>query len=243
MIRGLYTAASGALSTLQAVDVVVNNIANLSTPGFKKDIPLQESFSKILNRKIARQEEINKIRNTFTDFSEGKLISTKDKFDFAIEGDGFFVISTPQGIAYTRAGNFTLDKTGMLTTLEGFPVMGERGIITIPRKSKNQVKITSKGKVIVEGRVINTILIESFSNLSSLQKIGNNLFQPSGRTAINRVKEISLKQEYLEISNVDPLQEMVNLITNFRTYEINQKVIQFQDDTLEKVCNEIGRIR
>ena len=131
----------------------------------------------------------------------------------------------------------------MLTTLEGFPVMGERGIITVPRKSKNQVKITTKGKVIVEGRVINTILIESFSNPSSLQKIGNNLFQPSGRTAINKVKEISLKQEYLEISNVDPLQEMVNLITNFRAYEINQKVIQFQDDTLEKVCNEIGRIR
>ncbi len=243
MIRGLYTAASGALSTLQAVEVLVNNIANLSTPGFKRDIPLQESFSKILNRKIAQQEEINKIRNTFTDFSEGKLTFTENKFDFALEGEGFFVISTPQGTAYTRAGNFTLDKTGMLTTLEGFPVMGERGIITIPRKSRNEVKFTTRGEVMVDGRVINNILVESFSNPSLFQKIGNNLFQPSMRTAINKVKEISLKQGYLEISNVDPLKEMVNLISNFRTYEINQRIIQLQDSTLEKACNEIGRIR
>jgi len=243
MIRGLYTAASGALSTLQAGEVLVNNIANLSTPGFKKDTPLQESFSKILNRKIAQQEEINKIKNTFTDFSEGKLTFTENKFDFALEGEGFFVISTPQGTAYTRAGNFTLDKTGMLTTMEGFPVIGERGIITIPRKSRDEVKFTTKGKVIVGERVINTILVESFSNPSLLRKIGNNLFQPSGRAAIRKVKEISLKQGYLEISNVDPLKEMVNLITNFRTYEVNQRIIQLQDSTLEKACNEIGRIR
>jgi len=243
MIRGLYSAASGALATAQAQETITNNLANIATTGFKRDIPLYGSFSRILQRKINQSEEGVKIRDVFIDFSQGRLVHTGNVFDLALEGEGFFVISTPEGISYTRAGNFTLDKQGKLVTLNGFPVMGENSPIVIPGGGRQEVEFTPEGEVIVNGEIINHIRIDLFPDTRFLCKVGGSLFRPYRGARASEARKTYVRQGYLELSNVEPLKEMINLISNFRVYEINQRILQLQDSTLDKACNQIGRIK
>ena len=243
MIRGLYSAASGVLTALQAQEIIANNLANIPTTGFKRDVPLYESFSRILQRKINQDEGEVRLRDAFIDFSQGRLIHTGNIFDLALEGEGFFVISTPEGISYTRAGNFTLDKEGRLSTLNGFPVMGENGSIVIPREGAQGVEFTPEGEVIVNGKVVNRVRIDLFSDTRLLYKVGNSLFRPYRGARAREAKKTYIRQGYLELSNAEPIKEMISLISNFRAYEVNQRIIQLQDSTLDKVCNQIGRIK
>ena len=243
MIRGLYSSASGAVSAVQAQQVIVNNLANIATTAFKRDIPLYESFSRILEKKMSQEEQGVRLRESFPDFSQGRFVHTGNTFDLALEGEGFFVISTPQGIAYTRAGNFTLDSEGKLVTPNGFPVMGEDGPIIIPGKKAQDVKFTPEGEVRVNGEIINRIRIDFLPEPSLLYKVGNSLFKPYKGARVAEAKKTYLRQGYLELSNVEPIKEMVELISNFRLYEVNQRVLQLQDDTLDKTCNQVGRIK
>jgi len=241
MIRGLYSAASGMLSTIHAQEIITNNIANVNTPGFKRDIPVYESFSNILQRQINRDTRQTRVQSTFIDLSEGKLTFTGNTFDFALEGKGFFALSTPQGIAYTRSGNFSLDRQGRLVTPEGFILLGENGPITISVNNISKLKFNEKGEVIIDGKVVDQIRVDVVRR-SSLYKEGENLFRISQPVGVNRANNISVKVGYLETSNVDIISEMVSLINNFRMYEANQRLIQLQDSTLDKACNETGRI-
>lgn len=244
MIRGLYSASSGALATAQAQEIITNNLANITTTGFKRDIPLYESFSRILQRKVNQGEEHVRIRNVFTDFSGGRIVHTGNVFDLALEGEGFFVVSTPQGIAYTRAGNFKLDRGGRLITFDGFPVMGGNdSFIIIPGERVQGVELTPEGEVRVDGETINRLRIDLFPDTRFLYKVGGSLFRPYRGARASEAKETYVRQGYLELSNVEPIKEMITLISNFRAYEINQRIVQLQDSTLDKVCNQIGRIK
>jgi len=178
---------------------------------------------------------------TFVDLTQGQLISTENNLNFALEGEGFFALLTPQGVAYTRDGNFSLDNKGKLVNADGFYLLGEKGPISIPSDGiVNDLKFNKKGEMIVNGKVINQIRID---NPSLLSKQGNNLFKAYNSTKIKKTKETFIKEGYLEASNVNIIEEMVNLIENFRLYEANQKVIQSEDNTLNKICNEIGSIK
>ena len=241
MLRGLYSAASGMLSAIYAQEIITNNLANSETVGFKRDIPVYKSFSTLLQREMKRDTRQTKMEATFTDLTQGQLIPTGNNLNFALGGKGFFALLTLQGVAYTRDGNFSLNNKGRLVNSEGFPLLGEKGPISIPSNgSVKNLKFNKKGEVIVEGKAIGQIRVD---NPSSLYKQGNNLFKAYNSAKTEKAKEIFIKKGYLESSNVNIIEEMVNLIENFRLYEANQKVIQSEDSTLNKICNEIGLIR
>ena len=240
MLRGLYSAASGMLSAINTQEVITNNLANSETIGFKKDIPIYKSFSTLLEREMNQDTRQTKMEATFVDLTQGQLISTENNLNFALEGEGFFALLTPQGVAYTRDGNFSLDNKGKLVNADGFYLLGEKGPISLTSDGiVNDLKFNKKGEMIVNGKVINQIRID---NPSLLSKQGNNLFKAYNSTKIKKTKETFIKEGYLEASNVNIIEEMVNLIENFRLYEANQKVIQSEDNTLNKICNEIGSI-
>ena len=242
MLRGLFSAVSGMISMAQAQEVICNNIANVATPGFKRDIPVYRSFSTILEREIQNRERQCRIESTFIDFKQGKIESTGRPLDIAIKGEGFFVVLTPYGTAYTRAGSFRLDKEGRLVTPEGYFLLGtKRPLIYIPSDKASKLKISSQGEILVDGKVIDKIRIDVPKKpVFYLYKEGKNLFRV-GHTGYAPLKKGNyfVKQGYLELSNVDIVEEMVDLITNFRLYEAAQKAVKIQDATLEKICNQL----
>jgi len=243
MIRGLYSAASAMLATARAQEVITNNIANVNTPGFKRNIPVYQSFSNILQREIDGDTGQSRLQETFIDLAQGEFTFTDNIFDFALEGEGFFVLSTPQGIAYTRNGSFSLDKENRLVTSENFVLMGERGPLIIPVKEIAELRFNQNGEIQIGEKVLDQIRIDILPEVSFLAKIGKNTFQLSPQVQTTRATAVRIKQKYLETSNVDIISEMINLIDNLRVYEASQKMIQLQDNTLDKLVNEIGIIR
>ncbi|SDY66867.1 flagellar basal-body rod protein FlgG [Proteiniborus ethanoligenes] len=174
------------------------------------------------------------------DYTEGTLIETGNKLDLALKGDGFFSIETPEGIRYTRDGSFTLNSNGELVTKEGYAVLGQYGPIVL---SHNSFDINENGDIIVEGQVENSLVIVSFDNKEYLRKQGNNLYAVLENVDPGETEFVGqVLSGYLEASNVDTIKEMVSMITAYRSYESSQKVIKTQDELLEKIVNELGRV-
>ncbi|GAB6099476.1 flagellar basal-body rod protein FlgF [Halanaerocella petrolearia] len=247
MLKGLYTAASGMQASLQKNNTISNNLANINTTGYKKDMTVQKSFSEEL---VARLDgEVTKVgksgsqvtvAGTPTDQSDGSLKRTGNKLDWAIKGSGFFAVQTQQGVRYTRNGNFTINNQNQVVTQEGYPVRGEQGILQVPPNS-NQVSIKDN-QLVVDGRVENRIMIQDFADKSGLVKEGTALFRRTPQAGQAFAAQAQVEQGYLEQSNVNPVEEMVKMIDNSRKYQADQKVVKAQNETLGKAVNEVGKV-
>ncbi len=257
MIRGLYTSGYSMLTLSRKMDTVSNNIANVNTNGFKKDTVVFEEFSDVLVKRffdgsdysskpvrVGNMTLYNDIAEVHTDFTQGALESTGLSTDVAINGDesAFFCIAVPQDNQfreyYTRDGGFKLDAESRLVTRDGYSVMGENGAIIL---NGSDFVISDRGEVIQNGETIDTLKIRKFENPESLRKYGFNLLTVTNESQ-DAAFEGTIQQGFVERSNVDSVKEMVDMITVLRAYESNQKLIQYQDSTLEKAVNEIGRI-
>ncbi|PRX35750.1 flagellar basal-body rod protein FlgG [Orenia metallireducens] len=246
MIRGLYTATAGMENALIKNNTISNNLANINTTGYKKQTTIEKSFSnKLLNKiynnvttigKVGTGVGVDRISN---DFDEGAFTETENTFDWAIKGDGFFAVQTPQGIRYTRNGNFTVNNQGQVVTQNGHLVMGEGGILQIPSGTKVNIDANN---LVVDGRVLGRIQIVSFANKSGLIKEGDTLFRRGPEVGGTFRATGEVVQGYLEDSNVNAIQEMVRMIDNSRLYEADQKVIQAHNDTLGKAVNDVGKV-
>ncbi len=258
MIKGLYTAASGMLSTTMHMDTMANNMANMNTVGFKKNHTSIQSFPELMIQRVDAEGVKNigtlnsgsKIKATPVNFSQGALRTTGNTFDLAIQGDGFFTVMDNQGEPfYTRNGAFILNDSGDLVNQEGNQVLAlNNRPINIPRDGR-KIEITSAGIISADGQIIDELHITRFQNNATLEKVGSNLFRETEATQINQDPPVdqalgySIFQRTLEGSNVNMIQEMVNNITGLRLYESLQKNIQMQNQTLGKVVNEVGRYR
>lgn len=255
MIRSLYTGTTGMNSQQLNIDVIANNLANVSTTGFKKSINTfqdllyetlkvpgsptsadTESPTGILVGMGVRPASVTKV------FSQGELIQTENELDVAIEGAGFFQIELPNGdTGYTRAGAFKLDSTGRMTNSNGYPLLPT---ITIPEGSR-QITISDTGIVSAilpgenEASEIGTMELAIFTNAAGLSATGDNLFVESNASGTATTGEPGddgfglLIQTFLEGSNVNIVQELTNMITAQRAYEINSKTIQTSDDMMQ----------
>jgi flagellar basal-body rod protein FlgG len=255
MIRALWTAASGMESQQKNIDVIANNLANVNTTGFKKS---RADFQDLMYQNLkttgapstnttqiptgiqiglgSRLAAVTKI------FTTGDFSQTGNELDLAIEGDGFFQIQLPDGsTAYSRSGAFKKDSTGRVVTSDGYPLLPA---ITIPTNA-TKTTIGTDGTVSVLQAGQNTatqvgnIQLASFSNPSGLSAQGKNLFIVSdasgaattgtpGQTGLG-----TLAQGFLEMSNVSVMEEMVNMITGQRAYEVNSKAVQAADEMLQ----------
>ncbi len=260
MIRGLYTAAAGMMSTLTSNDTVADNIANINTTGFKRNSVVHESFPEMMLNRMTPEgaKEIgsitsgSKIHDTRIHFEQGGLHETGNTFDVALTGDGFFTVNGPKnpdtGEAtsyYTRAGNFMVSEEGFLTTMNGKHVQGSLGDIQL-NLDRGPFMINDRGELIAQDRVIDQIKVTRFEENNTLQKAGNALFQKTESSVEMAAPNPNDKLGYvmhqgkLERSNANPIGELVNMIQGHRLYETLQKNIQMHNQALGKAANDIA---
>lgn len=261
MVRGLYTAWTGMVNEQKRLDVISNNMANSDTIGYKKQGVTSQSFDdelalrihnnnapSPLNFRIGNMNLGVKIGETYHDFSQGSLRETGNTYDLALSGDGFFTIQTTnkQGVTstkYTRDGSFTVTTDGYLVTRDGDYVLDTNGNrIQIPgAQTAHNVAFDERGNVLVDGQQIATLGIASFANPQALLLYGENMYDATDAAGL-QVGTAVVHQGYLEMSNTNVIEEMVDMITITRAYEAGQKMIQTVDNTLDKAVNDIGRV-
>jgi flagellar basal-body rod protein FlgF len=233
MNSGMYSALSGDVNMMDKLDVVANNLANVNTVGFKKDrlyfSKALDTASQSLNGGALTDNAIISQTGMFTDYSAGSIQKTDNTFHMALDGDGFFAVKTPQGIAYTRQGNFIRDKNGMLTTIDGYPVQARGGgDISIPA---GNVQVDATGKVMVDATAAGSIDVVDFPKPYQLNKINGTMFVPANsQVTPQAATKTSVMQGYLENSNVNAISEMMQIIDCSRSFESCQRVIKSYDD-------------
>lgn len=259
MIDSLYIGATGLNAQQLNVDTVANNLANVNTTGFKRS---RVNFEDVMYREVLRsgamQDNAAKgqlggsgvgVASVHKMFNAGDLKKTDHAFDVAIRGDGFLEAALPDGQqVYTRAGRLTINKEGFLATAEGHAL---KPMITVPADAKG-IDISSTGIVLAtfgEGRKpeeLGQLELAVFTNAAGLAPLGENLYrgtEASGEPTFGKPGEDgrgALAQGYLESSNVRLVDEMVNLMTAQRAYEVNAKVIQVSDE-LMSLSNNLRR--
>ncbi|SES83684.1 flagellar basal-body rod protein FlgG [Natronincola peptidivorans] len=362
MLRGLYTATSAMQTSQKKLDVSSNNIANVNTTGFKKDVLVAEAFPEVLIKKINGQQQsqpysrnlvveverdgeayrlsteggyftaegaLGKSHSSFTNFAvdeegylktfyrdvngmidtsegnyildntgnriqvennnieinergqviangqvaanlisrpgantigtlnsglrlekvqtyfnQGTLEETTNPLDLAIEGNGFFRVSTPMGDMYTRNGNFSLNNNGEIVTKEGYFLIGQFGSILLEEDFQiEDFRIAEDGAVIVNNQLVDQIQMVDIQNVHELRKYGAGYYETVEGAEL-QIEDFQGKilQGFLEGSNINPIQEMVNMVSVLRAYESNQKVVQAYDEILQKAVNDIGKV-
>lgn len=271
MVRGWYTGASGMKAQQNRLDAISNNLANVDTTSYKRDITVSKNFPELLLRrmgddgvyktpfgsadvapiigKIGLGVELNEL---FTDFAQGSFKPTSSDSDMALEGNGFFAVETPYGERYTRNGNFTVGVEGFLETKEGYPVLGENGRIYL---EDSKYTVNKNGEVWVrpisntdaDPILLDRMKLVNFENDRYLSKQGSSLYKDTPVSGPALPAEGSLRpiiqQGFVEASNVNVVNEMVQMIEVNRAYEANQKSIQSEDTMMQKLWGETVRLK
>jgi len=245
MNSGIYPAVSGSLAAMRRMDVISNNLANINTPGYKKD---KMSFEGLLAGPVnppavpqgKTADPILQKENIYIDYASGPTSQSGNPLDLALSGDGFFAVTTPQGTAYTRQGNFRTSADGTLVTVDGYPVQGVGG--SAIRIQGSRVEIDAKGAVTVDGEVTGAISVVDFEKPYTLTKVGSALFVAADPQVAPRAGKAQIQQGYLEGSNVESISEMVQMIETNRYFEACSKVIQNFDAISSRAANDIGKV-
>jgi flagellar basal-body rod protein FlgG len=259
MMRSLWTAASGMAAQQANIDVVSNNLANVNTTGFKKS---RSDFEDLMYQTIRQSGTAtgadtmlptgiqlgSGVRQVATQkiYTQGPTQSTGSDLDMTIEGDGFFQITMSDGtINYTRDGGFKRDEQGRIVNSEGYPL---EPAITIPEGS-SKIEISSDGRVSATlagqnaSQELGQIQLVKFVNPAGLDSVGHNLLKETAASGTPVASDPGvdgtgkIMQKYLEMSNVQVVEEMVNMIVAQRAYEINSKAITTSDNMLEQAAN------
>lgn len=225
MERGLYIAASGMIAEQMRQDAIANDLANASTPGYKADRMTQASFGDLLLSNTSTGQVIGTLGmgayadSMVTDVRPQATRVTDEPLDLAIAGEGWFGVQTPEGVRYTRNGQFSASPQGQLIDQLGRPVLGPGG---------QPVQLNAQGQV-TPGSV-------GVFALANARKEGDNYF--TGAAGGQAAGEVQIGA--LEGSGIDPARTMVDMIASFRAYEAGQKVIQTIDETLRKTSTQVG---
>lgn len=266
--KGIYTAVSGAIAQSQRLDTIANNIANANTTGFKRD---EQVFNEYLSA-YEKQDDVIEVprvpasiesfydmqggdrayvnsAGTFTSHTQGNLKSTNSPMDCAIEGQGFFEVSTPQGVRLTRNGSFKIDSNGQLVTREGYPVLHE-GLGQPPEarmiklSGGSNLTISYNGDIYDSGNLISKLSVVDINDKDAIQKVGNSLYQVKGNSteAIKNAGDAKIHQGFLEGSNVNIIQEMTDMIQAARIFETNNQAIKAFDQMDEKLVRDVPKL-
>lgn len=267
MMRALWTAGLGMTGQQFNVDVISNNLANVNTTSYKKE---RAEFKDLLYETMDRAYVLNDsgkpvnlqvghgstVVATVKDFSPGNFEKTDNPLDFAIDGNGFFMVKGPKGdIVYTKDGSFKLSVTeegNMLTTSEGYPVLDDTGSEIIFSVSPSKLQISGDGELSYTDSATGTTVplgqrigLVQFPNVQGLESIGGNLYAMTSASGepvndMDTDDRSVIMQSYLESSNVQVVEEMVKLIVAQRAYEINSKAVQSADEMLG-IANNLRR--
>jgi len=216
---------------------IANNLANVTTIGYKRDIVDKKAVAAAFDHHLQFAGMVAPQETATVDMHPGALQSTANPLDLAIEGGGFFEIKTADGVAYTRAGAFRLDRQGQLVNEAGNPVMGTGGPITL----STPIPVIDKlGRVFEKGAQVAQIKVVSFSNINQLSHIGQGLYNGAKANAIQVQDANNVRQGFIEASNVSSMHEMVRMIETLRHFESMQKVVQGWDGVQDTVMRKLG---
>ncbi len=300
MAEGIWTAVSGANAKTRVIDSVANNLANVDTLGFKKDMPTFKEYMTILERDPNHTEiprgpikdkelypldgrDQSQVVNdgTYTNFRPGTLRVSRNPLDLALDGPGFLEVSTPNGIRLTRQGSLKVSPSGQLVTTEGYPVLayqagglalaqpvtavqpGQGGLLTqggVAAESgltpatiqaraiqldgvKPNIYITEAGELFSGDQLLAKLSVVEVADPRTLKKQGDRLFEPTAATQeLPSSERTRVLQGMLETSNVNPVEEMTQLIGAHRGYEADLKAMRAYDDMMGKVSNDLGKL-
>lgn len=262
MIYGLWLSAAGGMSENQRTQSIANNLANVNTPGFKRNISIFRQRETEIREDVTFPKHVNKVHEqvgggmlvheSYTDLSRGAIVHTANNFDVAIESGGYFAVKpvgAPAGdpetpIFYTRAGNFDRDSRGALVTQDRQYEVLDRDMLPIRIEENVKFTVTREGAINIGGEEVGSIGIFEFDDDSVLEKRGENLFTTNGLAAAQPVPpiDVELKQGHLELSGANPITEMVEMISAFRGFEANMRLIRNQDSTLARAVSDLGRV-
>ena len=235
--QGIYILSSGMLLQQRKMSTITNNLANVNTPAFKKDLMLAGSWITPFNqgRTNSPEDPANNfvypiVERVYTDLSQGNIVRTGNPTDIAIDGQGFFALTDGQRTLYTRKGNFRLDSEGYLVNELGMRVLLENGQ---PVRVEGQVEVSPDGTVFSNGIPVGKLQVVGLENP---QKEGNDLYTGNPIEAQN----YKVLQGHLEMSNVNAIVEMVRLIEAHRAHEVYSNLIRSLDDIQGK-ANNLGR--
>ncbi len=251
MLYGLYLSAAGMLVQRHQHEVIANNLANVNTTAFKRDVAAFQSRAvesltapggfRYRRPLLDRLGGGTFISPTYTEFAQGEVEMTGRSLDVCLKGRGFFRVQNGEGeIFYTRDGRFALDGQGNLTTLDGdHRVLDSSGQVIQLDRSR-EISIGGDGTISQEGRVAGRLAMVDFDDPHVLRKTGKNLFVSSGPKPVV-APSARLVAGALERSAADPVRELIAMIEAQRAYEANAKMISLQDDTLGRVVNDLAR--
>jgi flagellar basal-body rod protein FlgG len=257
MNSGMYSALSGNLAAMKRLDVIASNLANVSTNGFKQD---RLTFESVLagNQNppavppaqtadpVLLQEQM------FTDYTAGAVVQTGNTLDVALQGDGFFAVRTPDGVAYTRQGSFRLATDGTLVTASGYPVLSRAGDrpeegqpirINAAEAGGGKPVVDNQGNISLNGEQVAALAVFDFPKPYQLTKAAGTLFVPgNGVTPQVASPMTTVTQGALEQSNVDSISEMVQMVETSRFFETCQRMVRSFDDMAAKAVNDLARV-
>lgn len=257
MIRSFYSTVSGLITLQNEQETITNNLANIQNNGFKKSQLTKQSFEDVLisnRQKVSGNDyarnnigDLNlgvKVNTVKTLHTQGPFKTTESASDFGIDGRGFFVIRDGNQQMYTRDGNFKVNNAGYLVTNDGYEVLGrnnQTGQIEPIYIGDHKFTLDGDNGLRMEdiGTAPDTLLTADFESYDNLKVVGNNFV-----TSDNPLYDanVTVRQYVLEKSNVNPTEEFVKLLEVKRQFETNQKFIRMQDETVDKACNQIGRV-
>ncbi len=300
MASGFWVTAAGAAAQAQAVDTVANNLANTDTNGFKKDLPAFREYMAVLEREPAaqdiprgpikekefypldgRDQSFVTVDGTYSNFRQGNLRSTAKPLDVAIDGAGFFEVSTPTGGRYTGQGRLKMAMDGRLVTTDGYPVLATQpgGLATALQPSAVQpgqggpstqggvavgqglinaeasrfinlrdrganISITEEGEIFAGQDKVAQLSVAEFADTRKLRKMGALMFEnldPANRMPPAKGTSI-VRQGVLETSNVNPIEEMTNLIKANRLFEQDLKAMKTYGELMQREVNDVGKL-
>lgn len=238
-------AASGLRARIESLDMLANNIANASAPGFKAD---REFFGQYMSAEAAdspagtNPPTLPVVERQWTDFAQGSLLPTGNPLDLAINGKGFLVANSPSGPVFTRDGSLQISPQGDLVTLAGYPVQGQDGK-PIHLDNSMPVEITSDGTVRQGGQDVSQLAVVDFADPAALSKRGNNYFRLDVSTVQpTPVANAEIQQGKLESANSQPAESAVRLVNILRQFETLQKALAIGAEMNKRAVEEVARV-
>ncbi|WDI31541.1 flagellar hook-basal body complex protein [Hyphococcus flavus] len=230
MTNTSYVALSKQAGLSKELNSIANNIANADTAGYRREGFVFSEYVRMLEPHERSVSQTN-IGGRFFDAAPGALVETGSAYDVAIEGEGYFVVQTPNGERLTRAGAFVMDREGQLTTQEGHLVLGEGSSpIALPPNATN-ITIANDGSIAADGAPVGRMALVS-AEPTELMREGGNLLRSTGE--LTPLEQPKLRQGFVEESNVNPVMEISRLIEVQRAYEMGQKLLKDDDERISK---------
>lgn len=236
MIKGMYFISQNLGYKERNMQVVANNLANINTTGFKRELPFAEIMSRIADAPVKQ----------LTDLTEGNLMQTSNTLDMAISGSGYFTVKNDRGgLEYTRNGRFRVSDEGFLVNEEGQKVMGRRGEVSLSDytfEQQKNISVSKSGEIKVGDTVVDELLISKLDDPSKmLRQNGLNFMATDGPAAEEETGTYEIQQGYLEESNTNAILEMQSMIELGKEFETAQKMMNYLDESLGK-ATEIGKV-